>query len=58
MYSSLSHLDASEVHLCQYIDVELLLFYQVSEGLDFADHAGRAVVVTGLPFATSTDAKV
>ncbi|WJX74795.1 DNA helicase [Trifolium repens] len=31
---------------------------KVSEGLDFADHAGRAVVVTGLPFATSTDPKV
>ncbi|KAL3632993.1 Regulator of telomere elongation helicase 1 [Castilleja foliolosa] len=31
---------------------------KVSEGLDFADHAGRAVVVTGLPFATLTDAKV
>ncbi|CAJ1955200.1 unnamed protein product [Sphenostylis stenocarpa] len=31
---------------------------KVSEGLDFADHAGRAVVITGLPFATSTDAKV
>ncbi|GKV43402.1 hypothetical protein SLEP1_g50693 [Rubroshorea leprosula] len=31
---------------------------KVSEGLDFADHAGRAVVVTGLPFPTSNDAKV
>ncbi|CAJ2661268.1 unnamed protein product [Trifolium pratense] len=31
---------------------------KVSEGLDFADHSGRAVVVTGLPFATSTDPKV
>ncbi|OIW15857.1 hypothetical protein TanjilG_04392 [Lupinus angustifolius] len=31
---------------------------KVSEGLDFADHAGRAVVITGLPFATITDAKV
>ncbi|GAU11015.1 hypothetical protein TSUD_113080, partial [Trifolium subterraneum] len=31
---------------------------KVSEGLDFADHAGRAVVVTGLPFATITDPKV
>lgn len=26
--------------------------------MDFADHAGRAVVITGLPFATLTDAKV
>ncbi|KAL2332388.1 hypothetical protein Fmac_019969 [Flemingia macrophylla] len=31
---------------------------KVSEGLDFADHAGRAVVITGLPFATSNDPKV
>ncbi|KAF7814283.1 regulator of telomere elongation helicase 1-like protein isoform X1 [Senna tora] len=31
---------------------------KVSEGLDFADHAGRAVVITGMPFATSTDPKV
>lgn len=31
---------------------------QVSEGLDFADRAGRAVIVTGMPFATPTDAKV
>nr|XP_048333469.1 regulator of telomere elongation helicase 1 homolog isoform X2 [Ziziphus jujuba var. spinosa]XP_048333472.1 regulator of telomere elongation helicase 1 homolog isoform X2 [Ziziphus jujuba var. spinosa] len=31
---------------------------KVSEGLDFADHAGRAVVITGLPYATMTDPKV
>ncbi|KAM1822970.1 hypothetical protein ACFX13_025632 [Malus domestica] len=31
---------------------------KVSEGLDFADHAGRAVVITGLPFATRNDPKV
>ncbi|XP_027167698.1 regulator of telomere elongation helicase 1 homolog isoform X1 [Coffea eugenioides] len=31
---------------------------KVSEGLDFADHAGRAVVITGIPFATRTDPKV
>ncbi|KAL0441551.1 UNVERIFIED_CONTAM: Regulator of telomere elongation helicase 1 [Sesamum radiatum] len=34
------------------------LAIEVSEGLDFADHAGRAVVITGLPFATMTDPKV
>ncbi|KAJ8452039.1 hypothetical protein Cgig2_016620 [Carnegiea gigantea] len=31
---------------------------KVSEGLDFADQFGRAVIVTGLPFATLTDPKV
>ncbi|KAJ0076402.1 hypothetical protein Patl1_34125 [Pistacia atlantica] len=31
---------------------------KVSEGLDFADFAGRAVVITGMPFATLTDPKV
>lgn len=36
----------------------MLLVLQVSEGLDFADHAGRAVVITGMPFATRTDPKV
>jgi hypothetical protein len=30
----------------------------VSEGLDFADRAGRAVVVTGIPFAMKMDPKV
>eukprot|EP00850_Spirogloea_muscicola_P025739 SM004120S15591 [mRNA] locus=s4120:215:1213:+ [translate_table: standard] len=31
---------------------------KVSEGLDFADRLGRAVVVTGIPYALKTDAKV
>lgn len=31
---------------------------KVSEGLDFADRAGRAVVITGIPFAMKTDPKV
>ncbi|XP_048493386.1 regulator of telomere elongation helicase 1 homolog isoform X3 [Beta vulgaris subsp. vulgaris] len=31
---------------------------KVSEGLDFADQFGRAVIVTGLPFATRTDPKI
>ncbi|KAJ8773449.1 hypothetical protein K2173_004279 [Erythroxylum novogranatense] len=31
---------------------------KVSEGLDFADHAGRAVVITGIPFALRNDPKV
>jgi len=31
---------------------------QVSEGLDFADANGRAVVITGLPFPPRMDPKV
>ena len=31
---------------------------KVSEGLDFADRAGRAVIVTGLPYPAYKDAKV
>uniref|UniRef100_A0A1I8IUR6 Regulator of telomere elongation helicase 1 homolog n=1 Tax=Macrostomum lignano TaxID=282301 RepID=A0A1I8IUR6_9PLAT len=31
---------------------------KVSEGLDFADHFGRAVVVTGLPYPMWTDPRV
>jgi regulator of telomere elongation helicase 1 len=31
---------------------------KVSEGLDFSDRAGRAVIITGIPYATRTDAKV
>ena len=31
---------------------------KVSEGLDFSDRAGRAVVITGIPFAMQRDPKV
>ncbi|CAH1422593.1 unnamed protein product [Lactuca virosa] len=31
---------------------------KVSEGLDFADQAGRAVIVTGIPFAMRNDPKI
>ncbi|CAN1168268.1 Regulator of telomere elongation helicase 1 homolog [Linum perenne] len=31
---------------------------KVSEGLDFADHAGRAVIITGVPFPMRHDPKV
>ena len=33
-------------------------FFQVSEGLDFADINGRAVVITGLPYPPRMDPKV
>ncbi|RVW58324.1 Regulator of telomere elongation helicase 1 [Vitis vinifera] len=42
-------------------DIQIVLVQEnkmVSEGLDFADHAGRAVVITGIPFAMRTDPKV
>lgn len=35
-----------------------LLIMQVSEGLDFADANGRAVIVTGLPYPPKFDARV
>jgi len=38
--------------------VSPLTLFQVSEGLDFADRNGRAVVITGLPFPSAMDAKV
>ena len=31
---------------------------KVSEGLDFSDRAGRAVVITGIPYAMFKDPKV
>ena len=34
------------------------LYYKVSEGLDFADANGRAVIVTGIPFPPKLDPKV
>jgi len=35
-----------------------MLVHQVSEGLDFSDCNGRAVVITGLPFPPVMDPKV
>lgn len=40
------------------IGCENLFFEQVSEGLDFADNNGRAVIITGLPFPPRMDPKV
>lgn len=36
----------------------LCVLCQMSEGLDFSDAYGRAVVITGIPYATKTDARV
>ena len=36
----------------------MLFSFQVSEGLDFADINGRAVVITGLPYPPRMDPKV
>lgn len=30
----------------------------MSEGLDFSDNNGRAVIITGLPFPSSVDPKI
>lgn len=35
-----------------------VLLLQVSEGLDFVDKNGRAVVITGIPYAPAKDPKV
>lgn len=32
--------------------------YQVSEGIDFSNDKGRAVVITGLPFPPTKDPKI
>ena len=36
----------------------IIVFLKVSEGLDFADNNGRAVIITGLPFPPRMDPKV
>lgn len=36
----------------------MFLIVQVSEGLDFVDKNGRAVVITGIPYAPAKDPKV
>ncbi len=38
--------------------VEQVLRGKLSEGLDFSDAAGRAVIITGLPFSSLHDPKV
>lgn len=35
-----------------------VVFCQASEGLDFADTFGRAVIITGLPFPPKMDPRV
>jgi len=53
-----------QFHLCYVlitwlvIVTDVLMCYKVSEGLDFSDCNGRAVVITGLPFPPVMDPKV
>lgn len=42
----------------QYIVCVCVFVKQVSEGLDFADANGRAVLITGLPFPPRMEPKV
>lgn len=37
---------------------DLVIFSQVSEGLDFIDANGRAVIITGIPYPPRMDPKV
>ena len=50
-----SKLDSSSAHGAVFFGV---CRGKASEGLDFSDRAGRGVIITGIPFATLTDAKV
>ena len=36
----------------------MILLLQVSEGLDFIDANGRAVIITGIPYPPRMDPKV
>ena len=36
----------------------MLIVAKVSEGLDFADANGRAVIITGIPYPPKVDPKV
>lgn len=58
MIISLCELSCKLLSYFSDVVIACIIAFQVSEGLDFADHAGRAVVITGLPFATRTDPKV
>ncbi|KAF2323322.1 hypothetical protein GH714_034614 [Hevea brasiliensis] len=54
---------AIEDYMAKLKDTQLLVQFfllcvVVSEGLDFADHAGRAVVIIGMPFPSRNDPKV
>lgn len=41
--------------MCKYL--VHVFFFQVSEGLDFADINGRAVIITGLPYPPRMEPK-
>lgn len=43
---------------CVVLCYHVVLHLQVSEGLDFANNNGRAVIITGLPYPPRMDPKV
>jgi hypothetical protein len=47
-------------HFVLYLILQLFtaISFQVSEGLDFSDNNGRAVIITGLPYPPFKDPRV
>jgi hypothetical protein len=60
VFKNLSHLffTFSNLRLISPLFVYLFVWQKVSEGLDFADHRARGVIVIGVPYANITDTKI
>eukprot|EP00955_Chlamydomonas_euryale_P061253 357959-Chlamydomonas_euryale.AAC.1 len=52
------HRPPSRLHTAPWARPRAAACFQISEGLDFSDKAGRAVIITGIPYANNYDAKV